>query len=421
MNPLYNFGIQAFALGAKIASLRSEKISKMMRGQHETLAGLKHRRLTVAPDGFDVWFHAASLGEFEQARPIIERLRRNHPEKKLLLTFFSPSGYEIRSNYDKVDCVAYLPFDTPARVKRFLDAAKPKMAIFAKYEFWGNYLMQLKESGVPTYIISSIFRQGQRFFKPWGGMFRKMLRCYEHLYVQDSTSEALLACIGIENVTVAGDTRFDRVSDILSQAKSVAEIERFVSDSPFTMIAGSSWQPDEEIYIPWLKGHPEVKAIIAPHEFDHARLESLRHRLGNAKTRLLSEIRGNSDSLDSNVRYVIIDCFGLLSSLYRYGSVAVIGGGFGGGIHNLNEAAVYGIPVVFGPNHKKFKEAHELIKLGGGFTYCNASEFNAAMNRLYNDPSDRKAAGKAAGKYIRDSIGASDIIYNDIFGNEKSH
>ena len=187
------------------------------------------------------------------------------------------------------------------------------------------------------------------------------------------------------------------------------------------MIAGSSWQPDEEIYIPWLKGHPEVKAIIAPHEFDHARLESLRHRLGNAKTRLLSEIRGNSDSLDSNVRYVIIDCFGLLSSLYRYGSVAVIGGGFGGGIHNLNEAAVYCIPVVFGPNHKKFKEAHELIKLGGGFTYCNASEFNAAMNRLYNDPSDRKAAGKAAGKYIRDSIGASDIIYNDIFGNEKSH
>lgn len=417
MNPLYNFGIKAFAFGAKLASSRSEKIKKMLRGQEETLAGLKHRRLSVAPDGFDVWFHAASLGEFEQARPIIERLRKKYPEKKLLLTFFSPSGYEIRSNYDKVDCVAYLPFDTPDRVRRFLDAAKPQMAIFAKYEFWGNYLSQLKSADIPTYIISSIFRPGQRFFKPWGGMFRKMLRCYDHLYVQDQASKELLAGIGIENVTAAGDTRFDRVTDILTQAKSVPEIEDFIGQSRFTLIAGSSWPQDEEVYIPWLKGHPEVKAIIAPHEFDRARLESLRHRLGNAKTRLLSEIRGNAaNSKSTDARYIIVDCFGLLSSLYRYGNAAVIGGGFGAGIHNLNEAAVYGIPVLFGPNHKKFKEAHELIRLGGGFTFANASEFNAAMNSLYNDPKAREAAGKAAGKYISDSIGASDIIFNDIFG-----
>jgi len=418
MNPLYNFGIRVFALGAKVASTKSEKIKKMLRGQEETLAGLKHRRQTVAPDGFDVWFHAASLGEFEQARPIIERLRRNEPDKKILLTFFSPSGYEIRSNYDKVDCVAYLPFDTPGRVERFLDAAKPKMAIFAKYEFWGNYLSSLHASGIPTYIISSIFRPGQRFFRPWGGMFRKMLRCYDHLYVQDEASKNLLAGIGINNVTSAGDTRFDRVTDILSQAKSVKEIEAFIGESHFTLIAGSSWPQDEEMYIPWLKGHPEVKAIIAPHEFDRARLESLRHRLGNAKTRLLSEIRGygHQPGPTDKLRYVIVDCFGLLSSLYRYGNAAVIGGGFGAGIHNLNEAAVYGIPVLFGPNHKKFKEAHELIKAGGGFTFASTSEFNAAMNSLYNDAKAREAAGKAAGKYISDSIGASDIIYNDIFG-----
>lgn len=423
MNPLYNFGIRAFAFGAKIASFRSPKIAKMIKGQQETLAGLRHKRLAVAPDGFDVWFHAASLGEFEQARPIIERLRRFDPSSKILLTFFSPSGYEIRSNYDQVDAVAYLPFDTPERVRSFIDAAKPKMAIFAKYEFWGNYLTQLKASGIPTYIISSIFRPGQRFFKPWGGMFRKMLGCYEHLYVQDNESKQLLASVGVKNVTAAGDTRFDRVSDILAHAKDVPEISEFISRSPFTLIAGSSWPQDEEIYIPWLKCNPEVRAIIAPHEFNHARLESIRHRLGNGKTRLLSEIRGENaaNNLNDNVRYIIVDCFGLLSSLYRYGSAAIIGGGFGAGIHNLNEAAVYGIPVIFGPNHKKFKEAFELLRLGGGFTFSSLPEFNAIMNNLHNDAEACKKAGNAAGKYISDSIGASDIIFNDIFNKSPHH
>lgn len=418
MNPLYNFGIGAFAFGAKIAALRSPKVSRMLRGQEETLAGLRHKRMEVAPGGFDVWFHAASLGEFEQARPIIERIKRHRPETTVLLTFFSPSGYEIRSNYDKADAVAYLPFDRPALVSSFLEAASPKMAIFAKYEFWGNYLEQLRKAGVPTYIISSIFRPRQRFFRPWGGMFRKMLRCYTRLYVQDEPSKRLLEGIGIKNVTVAGDTRFDRVTDILAQAHEVPEIDSFTSQSRFTLIAGSSWPQDEEIFIPWLKGHPEVRAIIAPHEFDHARLESLRHRLGNGKTRLLSEIKGEhpSNPINDNVRYIIIDCFGLLSSLYRYGDAAVIGGGFGAGIHNLNEAAVYGIPVMFGPKHKKFKEAYELQRRGGGFTFANASEFNACMSSLFNDARLRGNAGKAAGDYIRESVGASDIIFNDIFG-----
>lgn len=418
MNPLYNFGIKAFALGARIASIRSPKIKKMIDGQHQTLAALRHRRMTVAPDGFDVWFHAASLGEFEQARPIIERLRRDYPYKKILLTFFSPSGYEIRSNYDKVDCVAYLPFDTVSSVRRFLDAAAPKTAIFAKYEFWGNYLEQLRRADIPTYIISSIFRPGQRFFRPWGGMFRSMLTCYTHLFVQDKTSKELLHSIGIDNVTVAGDTRFDRVTDIFTASREIDPMRDFVRSARLTVIAGSSWPQDEEIYIPWLKGHPEVKAIIAPHEFDRARLESLRHRLGNTKTRLLSELRDprvTPDNVTDYLRYVIIDCFGLLSSLYRYGDAAIIGGGFGAGIHNLNEAAVYGIPVIFGPNHKKFKEADELLRCGGGFTFANPAQFNSLMNQLLGDPAALHSAGSAARQYISDSVGATDIIYDAIF------
>lgn len=418
MNPLYNIGISAFVAGARLASLRSPKIRKMISGQNDTLKALKLRREAVAPDGFDVWFHAASLGEFEQARPIIERIKKASPSTTILLTFFSPSGYEIRSTYDRADCVAYLPFDTPRRVRRFIDAARPRMAIFAKYEFWGNYLEELKRRGTPTYIISSIFRPGQRFFKPWGGMFRKMLRCYTRLYVQDTDSKRLLSSIGVDNVTVAGDTRFDRVTDILAGCKSVAEIDTFVNaDKNMTVIVGSSWQPDEEIYIPWLKSHPEVKAVIAPHEFDRARLESLRHRLGINKTRLLSEIRGEhpTNPMTPSVRYIIVDCFGLLSSLYRYGDVAVIGGGFGSGIHNLNEAAVYSIPVIFGPKHEKFKEAFELLKCRGGFTYSSVSEFSAIMNTFIAEPSALKSAGEAAGKFINDSIGATDIIFSDLF------
>lgn len=427
MNPLYNFGIQAFALGAKIASLRSEKISKMLRGQHETLAGLKHRRLTVAPDGFDVWFHAASLGEFEQARPIIERLRRNHPEKKLLLTFFSPSGYEIRSNYDKVDCVAYLPFDTPARVKRFLDAAKPKMAIFAKYEFWGNYLMQLKESGVPTYIISSIFRQGQRFFKPWGGMFRKMLACFEHIYVQDEQSRSLLAGIGVDNVTVAGDTRFDRVTAVREKRRDIPEVEIFKAAHPgaFTMVFGSSWEKDEDVYVPDLTQRENVCAIIAPHEFDKDRLSAMRRRLGSDRTmlfsdfaRLAKESPGAAAKAAAGLRYLIVDCYGLLSSLYRYADAAYVGGGFGVGIHNINEAAVYGIPVVFGPNFAKFNEAVELTALEGAFSIDNTVGFAAILDRIIGDKDFRAAAGKRAADYIASKVGATPIIMKSIFKSE---
>lgn len=402
MNLLYNASIHLYRLGVRAASLRSEKAREMLRGQSDTLVTLERTCREVAPDGFDLWIHAASLGEFEQGRPIIDRLRREHPAKKILLTFFSPSGYKVRKDYPNVDAVAYLPFDIPALVARFLDAARPKMAVFVKYEFWGNYLKELRARAIPIYIISAIFRPSQVFFKPWGGVFRNMLRCFTHIYVQDEESRGLLAGIGIKNVTVAGDTRFDRVTDVLRSAKTLPDIERFVEGAGMCIVAGSTWPPDEDVLVPWLKAHPDVKAIIAPHEFNERRLSDLKNRLGDGAV-LLSKMKGDE------ARIIIVDCFGLLSSLYRYGQIAYVGGGYGTGIHNINEAAVYGIPVVFGPRHQKFKEASDLISLGGAF------DNPEALERLYVDETFRKKAGCIAGKYISDNIGASDRIYADLF------
>lgn len=413
MNPLYNFGISLYATAARMAALRSKKVQDMLAGQRATLDSLEEERKRIAPDGYDVWIHAASLGEFEQGRPLIERLRREHPEKKILLTFFSPSGYNVRKNYDKVDTVAYLPFDMPGNVSRFLDAAKPKMALFVKYEFWGNYLEQLRKRAIPTYIISAIFRPTQRFFRPGGDWARAMLRNFNHLYVQDEASRKLLAGRGIENVTVAGDTRFDRVTDIMNSVKDIKIVEYFIGQSSFTFIAGSSWPADEDNYIPWLKEHPEVKAIIAPHEFDRERLGLLRKRFDGG-VRLLSELSFPSD-LNGKERVLIIDCFGLLSSLYHYGSVAYIGGGFGAGIHNINEAAVYGMPVVFGPKHQKFKEASDLIVNGGGFEVKDKESTRTVLDKLLNDEETRHVAGTKAANYIKSNLGATDKIYSDLF------
>jgi len=413
MNPLYNLGIHLYRGAASVAALRSPKVREMLRGQDAALALLAMSRHSVAPDGYDLWIHAASLGEFEQGRPFIERYRRRFPDRKILLTFFSPSGYRVRRNYDKVDTVVYLPFDTPSRVTAFLHLAAPRMAVFVKYEFWGNYLQQLNTRGIPTYIISAIFRPSQRFFRPGGAVFRRMLRCFTKLYVQDERSRSLLAGIGISNVAVAGDTRFDRVTDILASAREVPVIQHFAQGSPFTLVVGSSWQPDEQIYIPWLKANPEVHAIIAPHEFDERRLRTLEQQLGPGARRL-SSITG-TDALTGDERYIIVDCFGLLSSIYRYGSAAYIGGGFGTGIHNINEAAVYGIPVMFGPRHNKFKEASDLIACGGGFSISGSDEAHALLDKLSHDRDFRTGAGNAAGDYISSHIGATDAIFSDIF------
>lgn len=421
MSIFYNTGIALYELAAKCASLRSRKVQKMLRGQRKTLDII--RRKLGGRTGC-IWVHASSLGEFEQGRPLIERLRREHPEKLILLSFFSPSGYEVRKNFPLVDAVVYLPFDKPANVRRFLDAVQPSMAVFIKYEFWNNYLGELKRRGIPAYIISAIFRPGQRFFQPGMELFRKPLRCFTHLYVQDERSRELLAGIGLDNVTVAGDTRFDRVTDVMRSRVEIPGFPGFAEKFGKVFIAGSSWCADELVYVPWLNSHPETAFIIAPHEFNEMRLEALRNHL-NGKVLLLSEwireVKANGGSIPgwaADVRGIIVDSFGKLSSLYRFADVAYIGGGFGAGIHNLNEAAVYGMPVIFGPNHSKFKEAGDLIERDGGFCISGSEEFNAIADRLMGDSEALKKAGDAAGKYIRENLGATDVIYKDLFGGD---
>lgn len=412
MNLLYNTGIRAYALGARVFALRNAKANRMVKGQKQTMERL---RQALQPGKKYVWVHAASLGEFEQGRPFIERLRREKPEYGVVLTFFSPSGYEVRRNYAGADVVCYLPFDTPRRAKKFIETVNPAMAVFVKYEFWGNYLKELKRRNIPTYIISAIFRPTQPFFKWWGGMFRQMLACYRTIFVQDSRSAQLLSSIGVRNnVIVAGDTRFDRVTDILNTTVEMPAVEKFTAGAPLTIVFGSSWPQDEELYAPWLKAHPEVKAIIAPHEFDEGRLKALRHT-GAGKGVMLSELDDDADAC-KDAQVLVVNCFGKLSSLYRYGQVAYVGGGFGEGIHNVNEAAVYAMPVLFGPKHKKFKEATDLIACGGGFTFTNRAELEALLDMMLEDGGKRMSAGAKAGEYIERNLGATDKAFKEIFG-----
>lgn len=424
MNPLYNAGIALYRGAARLAACKSTKAEHMLRGQAETWTRLESFRHVMAPEGFDVWIHAASLGEFEQGRPVIDALLTANPDIRILLTFFSPSGYEVRHNFDPRVAVVYLPFDTASAASRFLDLAKPKCAIFVKYEFWGNYLTGLRRREIPTYLISAVFRPGQIFFKPWGGMFREMLRCFTHIFVQDEASRKLLSEIGIDKVTVAGDTRFDRVSKIRDKGAPVAEIELFKSAVPdaFTLIAGSSWAADENIYFPILKEMSGIRAVIAPHEFDAQRLADMAKHLGNEETMLMSDFKRIFDkspeealSAAKNLRFLIVDCFGLLNRIYRYGDAAYIGGGFGAGIHNINEAAVFGIPVIFGPNNRKFIEAREIQHTGGGFCVNSTEDVRDIIRRLVGDFDFRRQSGIAAKQYIASKTGATPLIMKEVF------
>ncbi|MDE5929130.1 MAG: 3-deoxy-D-manno-octulosonic acid transferase [Muribaculaceae bacterium] len=413
-SPLYDIAIHAYAGAVRLAAVRSAKADAMLRGQADCIRNLRKIRAEKAPDGFAYWFHAASLGEFEQARPLIEAIKAGHPATTVLLSFFSPSGYNVRHNWPGADAVVYLPFDTPRRVKAFLDAAAPRKAIFVKYEFWANYLHELNRREIPVYIISAIFRPKQRFFRPWGAFWRNVLHCFTHIFVQDDDSKQLLDNIGAgEKTTVAGDTRFDRVAQLRNEARQLPEIEAFTTAARFTIVFGSSWPADEQHYIPWLHDHPDVKAIIAPHEFDNARLDALCRALGPDNTILLSELRQNPDKAGT-VRYLIIDCFGLLGSIYRYGQAALVGGGFGTGIHNINEAAVYGIPVLFGPNNHKFREAAGLQSCGGGFCYHDRDTLAAILDRFVSDPAALTAAGEAAVGYIKANTGATAAILRQL-------
>ena len=408
MDPIYNLGIATYRNAVKLAAVRKRKAKLLLRGQRRCFRTLQRK---LDPTGGYIWIHASSLGEFEQGRPLIEKIKREQPDSHILLSFFSPSGYEVRKNFSMVDTVVYLPFDLPRNVKRFLDLVKPSMAIFIKYEFWGNYLQALKRRNVPTYIISAIFRPGQIFFRPWGGMFRKMLKCFDMLFVQNEQSRELLAGIGIDNVVVAGDTRFDRVADVRAAAKEFPLVSKFVEDSKFTLVMGSSWPPDEDIVIPYFNSHREMKLIIAPHEFDRQRLHVLMSKLARPARFYSEATTRNLKGCDC----LIIDSFGLLSSLYRYGQAAYVGGGFGAGIHNINEAAVYGIPVIFGPKCHKFQEAADLIELDGAMSIHDADSFSAAMDPLLENEPLRLQCGKRAGDYIQSHLGGTQLIYDLIF------
>lgn len=402
-----------------IASIFHKKARKMVVGIPQTYLLLRRH---IKKTDRVVWFHAASLGEFEQGRPLMERLRTECPEYKILLTFFSPSGYEVRKDYEGADLVCYLPFDTPGNALSFLRLAHPEIAIFIKYEFWLNYLLICRRKGIKTYSVSSIFRPDQYFFK-WHlfGKYPalKAIRQFNHLFVQNERSKNLLVEHGIENVTVVGDTRLDRVIAIKDAAAPLPLVEQFAGDAP-CFIAGSSWGPDEEIYIPYFAQHKNWKLIIAPHVISETHLKDIEKLLedkGFKSIRYTELEKGGQMPATSETegQALIVNCFGKLSSIYRYGKVALVGGGFGVGIHNVPEAAVYGIPVLFGPNNEKFREAQALKACGGSFEYQDDVSFAALMDNFINNPEALKKAGEAAGGYINANAGAADKCFNAIF------
>ena len=412
---MYTIGIYIFVLGMLIAAIFHKKARKMVVGIGQTYLLLRRH---IKNTDRVVWFHAASLGEFEQGRPLMERLRVEHPEYKILLTFYSPSGYEVRKDYEGADLVCYLPFDTPGNALSFIRLAHPEIAIFIKYEFWTNYLITCRRKGIKTYSVSSIFRPDQYFFK-WH-MFGKYptlkpLRQFDHLFVQNESSKKLLAEHGINCVTVVGDTRLDRVIAIKNAAAPLPLVEKFAGNSP-CFIAGSSWGPDEEIYIPYFGKHKDWKLIIAPHVISETHLKDIEKLLDDNGFKFVryTEIEDGTQS-GEGASALIVNCFGKLSSIYRYGKVALVGGGFGVGIHNVPEAAVYGIPVIFGPNNEKFREAQALKACGGSFEYQDDASFAALMDNFINNPETLQKAGQAAGNYINANAGAADKCFNAIF------
>ena len=404
---IYNLAMYILELGLKLAALFSDKPAKMVKGHREVFDLLKSK---IDRNARYIWFHAASLGEFEQGRPLIERIRKEYPQYKILQTFFSPSGYEVRKNYAGADIVCYLPIDTPSNVKKFVDLVNPCMVFFVKYEFWQNYLNTLYNKGIPVYSVSSIFRPGQIFFRWYGKSYQRVLKTFAHLFVQNEESKTLLAGIGVNHTTVVGDTRFDRVLDICAAAKQLPLVQKFKGDA-LTFVAGSSWGPDEDIFIPYFNAHPEMKLIIAPHVVSDGHLKEIESKLQRSCIRYTQATEENVGQADC----LIIDCYGLLSSIYRYGEISYIGGGFGVGIHNVLEAAVYGIPVIFGPNNKKFREAQHLLANKGGFEIHGSEDFEQLMNKFLNDEAYLGLSGKAAGDYVKGNAGAMELIMNQVF------
>ena len=405
---IYNLFVVCYWGGIYVASFFGNPKAKLW------IKGRKNLFQTLSAQlkpGNRIWVHAASLGEFEQGRPLIEKIRERHPEVQIFLTFFSTSGYEVRKNYSGADYIFYLPMDSKRNAQQFIDLVNPQKVLFIKYEFWYHYLLTLKKRNIPVYLCSANFRENQMFFKWWGGWYRKLLHFFSHFFVQTSTSQRLLESIGLSNSTITGDTRFDRVYDIASQAKEIEVVKKFVGENQ-CFIAGSTWEPDEELitrYINETTG--PVKYIIAPHEIHTSHIERLEKSLCKRTVRFSN--KENASLTDYDV--LIIDNIGMLSSLYRYGKVAYIGGGFGKGIHNILEAAVFGMPILFGPNHLKFQEAIDLIQEDAAFPINKYDDLKVKLDELFGNAETLDLTGKKAAAFVKRNIGATEKIMKQIW------
>lgn len=416
MKIIYTFSIYLYLFAIRIASLFNPKAKLWIVGRKNIFQKLKSEIGNQNSENSIIWFHCASLGEFEQGRPLMERIKKENPQSKIILTFFSPSGYEIRKNYEFADHIFYLPMDTPSSAQKFIEIVKPKIAIFVKYEFWFNYLNELKKQSIPTYLICGVFREDQYFFKNYGAWFRKQFNSFTHFYLQDEHSKLSLSSIGYANATVTGDTRFDRVFEISKNVKQFDIVKQFVSDKK-VLIAGSTWEEDEKIISEYFNSQKlktnNYKLIIAPHEIDESHIQSIIGLFNPSSVVRYSEAT-HKDISSADV--LIIDNIGMLSSLYQYGTIAFIGGGFGNGIHNILEAATFGLPIVFGPNHDKFIEAKELIHLGGAFTVSSVNELKKTID-LLSQSDALQTASLTSKRYVSSRIGATEKILKSIFKN----
>ena len=406
MNVIYNVAVFIYSAFAHLVSLFNSKASLWVKGRRNWADKIADK---IKPGDTTIWVHCASLGEFEQGRPVIEAIKKDMLGVKIFLTFFSPSGYEIRKNYQGADCISYLPVDTPKNAAKLISIVNPRIVIIVKYEFWANYIAALYNKNVPVYLISAIFRPEQHFFQWYGSFFRKILMKFEKIFVQDEKSVDLLSGIGIENVLLTGDTRFDRVVQISGSARPIPEIEIFRGDEKL-FLAGSSWKPDEEIISQYINTFPAaMKWVFAPHEIDKPNIDRL-EKLFNVSVVRFSEF--NSSSTDARV--MIIDNIGMLSSAYQYAYIAAIGGGFGKGIHNILEPVCWGVPVMFGPGYKKFREAVDLINENGAMTFNSFGEFSNILNKWLKDELFYLKSAKTAKNYIIKNTGACSKIMQEI-------
>lgn len=408
MTFVYNIGTLVYGVLIRFFAIWNPKAKKWVEGRKGLLKRIESE---IVHDKPIVWVHCASLGEFEQGRPIIDSLKSDYPGYQILLTFYSPSGYEVRKDYPNADYVFYLPLDTPLKARRFVELVSPSHVFFVKYDYWYHLLRKLHQKQIPVYFISAIFRPQQLFFKPWGRWYRKMLSFVTHFFVQNEESKQLLESIDIHNVSVSGDTRFDRVAQVVESARKLDLVEAFLQGQK-AYIGGSTWEPDEELIYSYFQQNQNQKWIVAPHEVNEASTARLKVLFGDQLIKY-SEMQDGQSAEGRTI--LLIDCYGLLTSIYQYGSLALIGGGFGVGIHNTLEAATFGMPILFGPNFSKFKEAVDLVKLNAAFPIETQEQFMQLMAALESDSEQRNQAGKAASNYVQQNRGAKDQILKHIF------